>query len=182
MYDFHIYISLMADARTANLLGAAVTAFNDELEAATASAAEHGAAFPAALVSVHWAPGLSIEQLRRILGLSHSGTVRLLDRLEREGAVERKAGRDGRSVAVHLTAQGRRHVRIILERRRSVMGSALALLGPAEQDQLRHLVEKLLAGMTRGREHADHVCRLCDEAACPIAACPVECAVQGELA
>jgi hypothetical protein len=34
----------MSDARTANLLGAAVTALNDELEAATASAAEHGAA------------------------------------------------------------------------------------------------------------------------------------------
>src|SRR2546427_8823017 len=73
---------LMPDPRSANLLGAAVTALNDELEAATASGAEHGAAFPAALVSVHWAPGLSIEQLRRILGLSHSGTVRLLDRLE----------------------------------------------------------------------------------------------------
>jgi DNA-binding MarR family transcriptional regulator len=129
---------------------------------------------------VHGAPGLSIERLRRILGLSHSGTVRLLDRLEREGAVERKAGRDGRSVAVHLTQEGRRHVRAILNRRRSVMGSALELLAPAEQDQLRHLVEKLLAGMTRDREHSDHICRLCDAAACPLAACPVECAVQGE--
>ena len=172
----------MANARTTNLLGAAVTALHDELEAATASAAEHGAAFPAALVSVHWAPGLSIEQLRRILGLSHSGTVRLLDQLEREGAVEREAGRDGRSVAVHLTAPGRRHVRTILDRRRSVMGHALELLAPAEQDQLRHLVEKLLAGTTRDREHAEHICRLCDEAACPIAACPVEGAVRGEQA
>ena len=172
----------MRDTRTANLLGAAVTALNDELGAATASAAEHGAAFPAALVSVHGAPGLSIERLRRILGLSHSGTVRLLDRLEREGAVQRRAGQDGRSVAVHLTAQGRRQVRTILDRRRSVMRTALELLTPAEQDQLGHLVEKLLAGMTRDREHADHICRLCDEAACPIAACPVECAVQGERA
>jgi MarR family transcriptional regulator, negative regulator of the multidrug operon emrRAB len=180
MYDFHIYLPVMSAARTANLLGAAVTALNDELESATASAAAHGAAFPAALVSVHWEPGLSIEQLRRIVGLSHSGTVRLLDRLEREGAVERKAGRDGRSVAVHLTAQGRRQVRTILDRRRSVMGGALDLLAPAEQDQLRHLVEKMLAGMTRDREHSDHICRLCDLAACPGAACPVECAVQGE--
>jgi MarR family transcriptional regulator, negative regulator of the multidrug operon emrRAB len=180
MYDFHIYLPVMSAARTANLLGAAVTALNDELESATASAAAHGAAFPAALVSVHWEPGLSIEQLRRIVGLSHSGTVRLLDRLEREGAVERKAGRDGRSVAVHLTAQGRRQVRTILDRRRSVMGGALDLLAPAEQDQLRRLVEKMLAGMTRDREHSDHICRLCDLAACPGAACPVECAVQGK--
>jgi DNA-binding MarR family transcriptional regulator len=172
----------MSAARTANLLGAAVTALNDELAGATASAAEHGAAFPAALVSVHWAPGLSIEQLRRIVGLSHSGTVRLLDRLELEGTVERKAGRDGRSVAVHLTASGRKHVRTILDRRRSVMGDALDILAPAEQDQLRHLVEKLLAGLTRDREHSDHICRLCDQVACPLATCPVECAVQGERA
>jgi hypothetical protein len=94
--------------------------------------------------------------------------------------VERKAGRDGRSVAVHLTLQGRRHVRAILNRRRSVMGGALDLLAPAEQDQLRHLVEKLLAGLTRDREHSDHICRLCDEAACPLATCPVEGAVQAE--
>jgi DNA-binding MarR family transcriptional regulator len=172
----------MSAARTANLLGAAVTALNDELESAAAAAVEHGAAFPAALVSVQWAPGLTIEQLRRIVGLSHSGTVRLLDRLEREGAVERKAGRDGRSVAVYLTAKGRRQVRTILRRRRSVMDNALGLLAPAEQDQLRHLVEKLLGGMTRDREHSDHICRLCDLAACPAAACPVECAVQGERA
>lgn len=180
IYDLHTYLPTMPDARTANLLGAAVTALNDELETATASAAEHGAAFPAALVSVHWEPGLSIEQLRRILGLSHSGTVRLLDRLEREGALKRKAGRDGRSVAVHLTAHGRQQVRAILTRRRSIMDTALERLASAEQDQLRGLLEKLLSGITHDRERADHICRLCDLAACPAATCPVDCGVPRE--
>jgi DNA-binding MarR family transcriptional regulator len=172
----------MPDARTANLLGAAVTALSDELQAAAASAADHGAAFPAALVSVHWTPGLSIEQLRRILGLSHSGTVRLLDRLEREGTMERKAGRDGRSVAVYLTGQGRRQVRAILDRRRAAMNGALGLLSPSEQAQMRGLLEKLLGGITRDREHSDHICRLCDETACPLTTCPVECAVREDQA
>lgn len=163
----------MPDPRTTNLLGALVTALNDELAAATADAADHGAAFPAALVSVHWSPGLSIEELRRVLGLSHSGTVRLLDRLEREGAVERRAGRDGRSVAVYLTPQGRRQVRSVLDRRRQVLVKALSGLSGAEQVQLVRLTEKLLGTMTRDQEHCDHICRLCDEAVCPDTTCPV---------
>lgn len=168
----------MPEPRSANLLGALVTALNDDLELAAAEAAEHGSAFPAALVSVRWQPGLTIEALRRVLGLSHSGTVRLLDRLERDGSVERRAGRDGRSVALQLTPQGRQQVRRILERRRAVMANALGLLSPAEQQHLLKLVEKLLAGLTRGLEHSDHICRLCDEAVCPDASCPVGCAVR----
>lgn len=167
----------MSAARSSNLLGALATALGDELEAATRGATAHGAAFPAALVSVHWAPGVSIEELRRVLGLSHSGTVRLLDRLEREGTLERRAGRDGRSVSLHLTAAGRRQARAVLDQRRRAMDRALALLGPAERAQFVRLIEKLLGGLTRDREHSDHICRLCDEAACPDATCPVGCAV-----
>ena len=145
----------MSSARTANLLGALVTALNDELQASTVEAAAHGAAFPAALASMLGEPGMSIEGLRRILGLSHSGTVRLLDCLESDGAVERKAGADAR---------------------RAALAPALALLTTAEQGQLARLTEKLLAGLTRDRRHSDHICRLCDLAVCPDASCPVGCA------
>lgn len=169
----------MSSPRTANLLGALVTALHDDLEDAAAEALEHGSAFPAALVSVYWAPGISIERLRRILGMSHSGAVRLLDRLERDGSLERKAGKDARSVALHLTAQGRRQVKAVLDRRRSALTDALGLLSPGEQGQLQELLEKMLGGMTRDVEHSDHICRLCDEAACPTARCPVNCAVHG---
>jgi DNA-binding MarR family transcriptional regulator len=166
----------MSSARTANLLGALVTALHDELEASTVEAAEHGAAFPAALASMLGEPGMSIEGLRRILGLSHSGTVRLLDCLEADGAVERKAGADGRTAALHLTAAGRRQARAVLDARRSALAPALALLSAAEQAQLSRLTEKLLAGLTRDRRHSDHICRLCDLAVCPDATCPVDCA------
>jgi DNA-binding MarR family transcriptional regulator len=168
----------MTSARTANLLGALVTALHDELEAASSAAIEHGAAFPAALVSVHWAPGLSIEQLRRILGLSHSGTVRLLDRLERDGALQRRAGKDARSVSLQLTALGKRQARAVLERRQATLGRAVGLLSDSEQAALLGLLEKLLRGVTRDVEHSDHICRLCDETACPVATCPVDCAAR----
>lgn len=167
----------MSDVRTANLLGALVLALNDEVGAVTAAATDHGAAFPAALVCIHWQPGSSIEELRQKLGLSHSGTVRLLDRLEEEGAIERRQGRDGRSVALTLSAQGRRQARAILEVRRGVLAAALGRLSAAERRELGALVEKMLAGVTRDAGHADQICRLCDEEACPAERCPVECAV-----
>lgn len=168
----------MPDARGANLVGALVTALNDEMEAATGRAAGHVAACPAALVTVGGAPGQTIEQLRRILGLSHSGTVRLLDRLESEGLLQRRAGRDGRSVALWLTPAGKRNYHLVLEERRRILADALGLLSGTEQAQLIHLTEKLLAGLTRDRAHSDHICRLCDLNVCPETSCPVECAAQ----
>jgi DNA-binding MarR family transcriptional regulator len=167
----------MPTLRAATLLGALVTALQDELEAATAEEAKHGSAFPAALATMLGEPGLSIEQLRRILGLSHSGTVRLVDCLESDGMVERKAGADARTAALHLTAAGKRQARAVLEARRAALAPALDLLTTAERAQLGRLTEKMLAGLSRGREHADHICRLCDLAACPAGTCPVECAV-----
>lgn len=166
----------MSDARAANLLGALVVTLNDEMESATADAADHSAACPAALATMLGEPGLSIESLRQILGLSHSGTVRLLDGLEREGSVERKAGKDARSVSLQLTAQGKRNARAVLEARRKSLEPALAALTVAERGQFIRLTEKLLGALTRDRQHSDHICRLCDLSACPDATCPVNCA------
>jgi DNA-binding MarR family transcriptional regulator len=168
----------MSNARAANLLGALVVALHDELETATTEAADHGSACPAALTTILGEPGLSIEQLRQILGLSHSGTVRLLDGLEREGSVERRAGRDARSVALQLTAQGKRRARAVLDARQQTLDPALAALTPAERAQLVRLTEKLLGRLTRDRRHSDHICRLCDLSVCPDATCPVGCAAQ----
>jgi DNA-binding MarR family transcriptional regulator len=172
----------MADARTVNVLGALVVTLHDELAAASEAAAEHGAAYPAALATMLGEPGLTIEQLRHILGLSHSGTVRLLDALEGEGSVERRAGRDARSVALQLTPQGRRQARAVLDARRKALDPALAALTPAERAQLLQLSEKLLGALTRDWAHSDHICRLCDLAVCPEATCPVACAVREERA
>jgi len=168
----------MSDARAANLLGALVVALHDELAAATADAAAHGAAYPAALATMLGEPGLTIEQLRQILGLSHSGTVRLLDALEREGSVERRAGKDARSVALQLTPHGRRQARGVLDARRRSLEPALGALTATERAQLARITEKLLGSLTRDRLHSDHICRLCDLAVCPDSTCPVNCAVQ----
>ena len=166
----------MSDPRGSNLLGALAVALGDEISAATEGIAGHAAAGPAAIVTVGGEPGQTIENLRRALELSHSGTVRLLDRLESEGIVERRAGKDGRSAAVFLTSAGKRVYQRILDARRQSMDAALGHLGSAERTQLMRLVEKLLYGITRGPAHSDHICRLCDLDVCPGDTCPVNCA------
>lgn len=170
----------MTDDRTANLLGALALALTDRLIEETETRAKHGAAAPAALVSIGVAPGEPIDQLARTLALSHSATVRLIDRLAADGLVERRSLPDGRAVGLHLTRSGTARRRAILSGRRRVLGEVLAPLSAKQQDSLTALAETLLGRMTAGRQSADHICRLCDEDACPQESCPVECAVASE--
>ena len=167
----------MTDDRTANLLGALALALADALNHEAAMRAEHGAAAPAALVTIGFYEGDSIDALAHVLDLSHSATVRLIDRLQKDALVERRGGPDGRTSALHLTRRGKARVRSILDGRRRVLGNALSPLSTDEHAALTGLMEKLLSGLTRDRRHADHICRLCDERVCPGETCPVECAV-----
>jgi DNA-binding MarR family transcriptional regulator len=165
--------------RTANLLGALAVAINDRLGEATAATAGRSAMTPAALVTLYNTPGASIGELARVLSLSHPGAVRLVDRLADDGFVERHSATDGRVVVLHLTAKGRRVAQRVLGSRAGVLDGAIQSLSPADRDVLERLVGDLLGAITRDADEADHTCRLCDEASCPLADCPVECAVAG---
>ena len=78
--------------RTANLLGAVGLAVADRIENTTREILSHAGATHAALVVIGHGTGPSNDQLRRVLGLSHPGTVRLVDRLVADGLVERQLG------------------------------------------------------------------------------------------
>ena len=163
----------MSASRTSNLLGALAVAVTDALTEVTERGARHGAAGPAALVTIADEPQISIERLRQVLQLSHSGTVRPIDRLAADGLVERQSGRDQRSVSLVLTAAGRHAAAAVLAERQTVLDRALSGLTAAERRALTPLVEKLLAGVSAGRHCADHICRLCDTSVCPLSDCPV---------
>lgn len=105
--------------------------------------------------------------------LSHSGTVRLIDRLEADGLVERHRGADERSAALVLTTMGEQRMQDILTERRRTLEQAIEPLSFSEQAQLTALLEKLLTHLTCGREQADFVCQLCEIEACPLKTCPV---------
>jgi len=164
----------MDDERTSNLLGALALSVIDGFNAVVAPSAGYGGETPAALVTLGAEPGLSINKLRQILNLSHPGTVRLIDRLETEGLVERRSGADGRTLALFLTEAGSERRKAILSERRQQLQLALDALMPNERKQLTKLLEKMLAAMTTSELRAFAICRLCEEEVCPGDRCPVE--------
>jgi DNA-binding MarR family transcriptional regulator len=92
--------------RTANLLGALGLAVADRIAEIALEVLDRAGETPAALVVIGYGLGPSNDQLRRILGLSHPGMVRLVDRLVADELVERQVGRDRRAVALFLTPKG----------------------------------------------------------------------------
>ncbi|MEO8686777.1 MAG: helix-turn-helix domain-containing protein, partial [Solirubrobacteraceae bacterium] len=77
-------------ARQANLLGTLSLAVTGRVEAAVAARSPHGPSAPAALSALEgYLGGEPIDTLARVLGLTHSGAVRLVDRLAGAGLVER---------------------------------------------------------------------------------------------
>ncbi|MBE7382571.1 MAG: MarR family transcriptional regulator [Leptolyngbya sp. SIO1E4] len=164
----------MDDERTVNLLGAVALGVVDAMNAAVEARAGYGGETPAALVTLGAEPGISINTLRQILNLSHPGTVRLVDRLESQGLVERRAGADGRTLALFLTDAGHERRSAILAARRQQLHLAISSLTPTDRKQLTQLLEKMLTAMTTHELRAFAICRLCEEDVCPGDRCPVE--------
>jgi DNA-binding MarR family transcriptional regulator len=164
----------MASERSLNLLGALVLGLGDTLTEAIETTGMGYGGGAATVVTLGTEPGISINTLRQILNLSHPGTVRLIDKLETAGLVERRQGSDGRTVALFLTAAGQQRRIEILAQRRQKLLPAFSSLTPAEQEQLAGLLEKMLTTITTDKLRADAICRLCDEDVCPAESCPVE--------
>jgi DNA-binding MarR family transcriptional regulator len=114
-----------------------------------------------------FADGASINDLRRVLGLSHSGGVRIVKRLEAHGLLVREPDpTDRRAVRLHLTADGRRAARRLIAGRRQALAALLAGLGERETASLERLLERMLAAVTASGEDANRICRLCDPGIC----------------
>src|SRR5215216_6081103 len=111
-----------------NVIGAAVVMLGDRIRDATEDASGMGGALPAALSALHvWAGGRTIETLAGGLRLSHSRTVRVVDRLEAAGLARRARDPvDGRSVLVELTPDGRHLGRRVLDARAAALEQSLA--------------------------------------------------------
>jgi MarR family transcriptional repressor of emrRAB len=157
----------MTHAHEVNALGALALEVARRVQEAGEAASPHGASVRAALTALHGLTGgQSIDALRRVIGLTHSGAVRLVDRLAAAGLAERRVGADGRAVALQLTPEGRRAARRVLARREAAFETVLASLSARERADLARLHERLLAALTDGRQERRRVCRLCDVDAC----------------
>lgn len=163
----------MGTLRTANLLGALSVEVAERLERRMRVHPNGTDSSTAALNVLGFYEGCSNNALARALKLSHTATVRLVDKLEAAGLVESRPGTDRRSVALHLTSTGRERAALVLQDRCVALGELVTRLDGEQQAQLDRIAETLLRAMTASVADAEHICRLCDEIACPQDQCPV---------
>jgi DNA-binding MarR family transcriptional regulator len=173
----------------ANVLGA-LALFLTDATADAIEAAGHADSAAAALSALQqFLDRPTLDQLRRVLGLTPSGAVRLVDRLAADGLVTRGPGDDGRSRSVSLTAKGRRAAERVQAARTKVLERALAELTSRQRAALHSLTTQVLASLARDKVHSGQAgrgwtCRLCDLVACgrPDGLCPAANAARAALA
>ena len=174
-----------ADAEhTANVFGALSLLVSDRMEDAVGAAEGSGTTAAALSALLHLLDDPPVDRLGRALGLTSSGTVRLVDRLEHAGHVRRKKGQDARSSLVALTWSGRRAARRVSAARMAALDEALGALDPRERRTLGRLAAKMVAGAVDPQPGATRwICRLCDTGACDRAGgrCPAHSAALAEL-
>lgn len=160
--------------RLVNLFGALALGTADRLrKAAFDPTAPGGGETTAAIVVIGHAAGLSIDELGRVLGLSHAGTVRLVDRLVTAGIAARStAGRDRRAVALNLSEAGEDRLSAILQRRNQSLTELLSNVPPSDYVALERIAEALLTRMSDNAVSALTICRLCDTKRCD--ECPMD--------
>lgn len=151
----------------ANVLGAMALVVTDMSATAVADDLKQSPNVVAALCVLH---GVlhepTLEQLRRTLGITHSGTVRIVDRLVGAGLAERRPGSDERSLSIVLTAAGRRQAASIAAARMGLLTRALSGLTAVERETFHELAGKVLASIVDAKDGGPWICRLCDLDAC----------------
>lgn len=143
-----------------------------------------GTASLALLALGEFLDGTHIGRLAEVMGLTHSGAVRLVAQLERDGLAQRfrpENEADRRQVLVRLTADGRRLEREARAARDTVMDRATDGLTAAESRTLEALLDRVVGTRVAGRvserrdgDQAAWWCRVCNFTDCgrPEGRCP----------
>lgn len=176
---------MTAPAPEANVLGALSLVITDLTAEAVAAAGGQSVSAAAALSALdQFLDRPTLDQLRRVLGLTPSGAVRLVDRLAGAGLVERGPGSDGRTRSVVLTDAGRRAAERIAEARADLLTGFLDELSPTDRRDLHRLLGRVMATVVRAKDGGAWICRLCDLTACgrPAGHCPAATAAAAKYA
>ena len=163
----------MDTARNRNVFGAFALMISDDIVRASSSRALEAGPAASALALLAHKPGLSIRMLAIGVGLSHAGTVRLVDRLASEELIERRAhSTDGRTRSLYLTPAGKVSSGEILAARDRVIAEGLSVLDPTELKILSDIAERVLRSRLENLDQSYRVCRLCCYEGCTN--CPVD--------
>src|SRR5260370_28503188 len=140
------------------MLGALALADRIATRAEAASRLHDSAASALVVIANH--PGEHIDAIRRTLGLTHSGAVRLIDGLEAAGLVERRpSDRDARAIALWATPSGDRPVCEILATPAQLLEPVLPGASEAGRETPAPLPETPLARRAANRDRERAVCR-----------------------
>lgn len=175
-----------AHARLDNLLVSLTLNLAEEVAAAFSRASGLAVGATTALLALdEFLDDAHVGRLAEVLGLTHSGAVRLVTVLEAEELAERRTGADRRRVEVHLTERGRRRAKAARAARDAVVRDTTSRLNTDEATTLEDLLARLVQARVSARvKHrragraADKPgawwCRTCDFAACgrPEGRCP----------
>jgi DNA-binding MarR family transcriptional regulator len=146
----------------ANRLGALALRLADRMQVAVTAEGAHSLS----AIERFFVDGPSVDALGKVLGLTSSGAVRLVDSLETAGLVTRRRGDDGRVSVIVLTAKGRRSAARITAARAAVLTEALAPLTARERETLDAVVDKILVALVQGPSPGPAMCRLCATEVC----------------
>ena len=155
-----------AERALANVLGALALVVSDELGRAVTE--DVGSVTDAAALSAlaQFLDGGTVDRVHQVLGLTPSGAVRLVDRLEAAGLVTRAPGPDRRSRAIRLTAMGRDRAQVVGGARSAYLARLTAGLSPDEVTTLRDLMGRVMGNVVAAKDGGAWTCRLCDLTAC----------------
>jgi MarR family transcriptional repressor of emrRAB len=159
---------------TANILGALSLLIQDRVEGAWRAELDLSPMAAAALVQIDNEPGSSIELIAGHIGLTHSATVRVIDKLAERGLVEKdRARKDARAQNLKLSKAGKRVVQQIHAARNQVTDDLLSGLDPAQRRALEAAIRSILHRVVEPGREADVTCRVCDDRRCTPDICPI---------
>lgn len=121
------------------------------MEAAYAALVPYGIS-PArvtALALIRAQPGLDQSALGRALSINRASAMKLVNLLVERGLVERRAGRNLRSHALHLTEEGETQLPEMIARLRDSEAPLLVNLSSAERVALLQLLHKMHDPLSR---------------------------------
>jgi len=99
----------------------------------------------AALACIQDAPGIDQARLAIMIGMDRASVGTLLDELEQAGLVKRRInGNDRRARELHITPSGDKLRRRLRPKLLAAQARVLAVLKPAEQDQLIDLLTRVV--------------------------------------
>ncbi len=170
--------SVNKESYITNLLGAVATTIATRIEQGIDKLGGHSLTHESALVAISQHPNESIDTLSKVLGLTHSGAVRLINTLEKEELVKRvRSKQDARAVVLSVTGKGDKRAKSVLQAREQATKQVLDGLSLEQIQALEPILEAALLGATNSQKDARRICRLCNEQVCRPQGCPVESAV-----